>query len=396
MPHPFHVRLAQELSRRAEAGLLRSRRIVKPLDAVHVEIDGDRYVNFCSNNYLGLTHHPAVIEAMRRAAYDFGAGAGAAGLISGYMPAHESAESAIAAWKNVEAAILFPSGYQANHAAIQTLAALGNAGAGGIRFLVDKLAHASLIDAVQGSGCPWRVVPHGGLAKLRRLLGEAPADQLQVVVSESIFSMDGDAADLRRLVQFKQDFPFILLLDEAHASGVYGADGAGLAAELGVQSDVDLSIVTFSKSAGSAGGAICSSKQIRDAILNFGRAYIYSTSVPPGVAAAIQASVSIMRAEPQRQQRVRDLAKKVRSGLLGAGWKLPPGDSPIIPLIVNEESRALAMSARLAEKKLLVQAVRPPTVPRGTSRLRVTLSCEHSDSEVDGLLEELANQAGGI
>ena len=256
------------------------------------------------------------------------------------MPAHESAESAIAAWKNVEAAILFPSGYQANHAAIQTLAALGNAGAGGIRFLVDKLAHASLIDAVQGSGCPWRVVPHGGLAKLRRLLGKAPADQLQVVVSESIFSMDGDAADLRGSFNSSRISHLSCCSTKAHASGVYGADGAGLAAELGVQSDVDLSIVTFSKSAGSAGGAICSSKQIRDAILNFGRAYIYSTSVPPGVAAAIQASVSIMRAEPQRQQRVRDLAKKVRSGLLGAGWKLPPGDSPIIPLIVNEESRA--------------------------------------------------------
>jgi 8-amino-7-oxononanoate synthase len=395
MPHPLSQLLAQELSRRADAGLLRSRKTVKPIDAVHLEIDGDRYVNFCSNNYLGLTHHPAVIEAMRAAAKDFGAGAGAAGLISGFTTAHASAESTIAAWKSTEAAVLFPSGYQANHAAIQTLAALGSASGKGVRFLIDKLAHASLIDAVQGTGAPSRVIPHGGLAKLRRLLAEADPDQLQVVVTESIFSMDGDAADLRRLVQIKRDFPFVLLLDEAHGSGVYGADGAGLAAELGVQSDVDLSVVTFSKSAGSVGGAICSSKQFRDAVLNFGRAYIYSTSCAPAVAAAIEAAIKIMHAEPQRQSRVRDLAKDVRKQLSAAGWQLPPGDSPIIPLIVGEESRAMDLSKKLAEKKMLVQAVRPPTVPRGTSRLRVTLSCEHSDLEVKKLLEELIQEAGG-
>jgi 8-amino-7-oxononanoate synthase len=395
MPHPLHTLLAQELSRRADAGLLRSRKIVKPIDAVHLEIDGDRYVNFCSNNYLGLTHHPAVIEAMLSAATQFGAGAGAAGLISGFTTAHASAEAAIAAWKNSQSALLFPSGYQANHAAIQTLTALGNANPKGIRFLIDKLAHASLIDAVQASGAPSRVIPHGGLAKLRRLLAEAEPDQLQVVVTESIFSMDGDAADLRRIIQIKQDFPFVLLLDEAHGSGVYGADGAGLAAELGVQSDVDVSVVTFSKSAGSVGGAICCSTEFRDAALNFGRAYIYSTSSAPAVAAAIEAAISVMRAEPQRQQRVRDLAKSVRKNLSAAGWQLPSGDSPIIPLIVGEESRAMEISKKLAEKKLLVQAVRPPTVRRRTSRLRVTLSCEHSDLEIKLLLEELTRYAGG-
>jgi 8-amino-7-oxononanoate synthase len=392
MPHSLHQLSAQELSRRSEAGLLRSRKIAKPIDAVHVEIDGRRYVNFCSNNYLGLTHHPAVIQALRGAAQNFGAGAAAAGLISGYTPLHESAEKSIAAWKNSQAAVLFPSGYQANHAAIQTLTALGNASPRGVRFLIDKLAHASLLDAVQGSGAPWRIIPHGGFAKLRRLLADSPPDQLQVVVTESIFSMDGDSADLRRLVQIKQDFPYVLLLDEAHASGVYGENGSGLAAQLGVQKDVDVSVVTFSKAAGCIGGAICSSAQFRDAILNFGRAYIYSTSCAPPMAAAIEAAIGVMHTEPQRRTRVRQLAAQVREKLTAAGWEIPPGDSPIIPLIVGEESKALELSNKLAQEKLLVQAVRPPTVPRGTSRLRVTLSSEHSDEEVNFLIEQLAKE----
>lgn len=378
-----------ELSRRAEAGQLRGRRAVRPLDAVHVEIDARRYVNFCSNNYLGLTHHPAVIEATRRAAGELGAGAGAAGLISGYTTVHASAESAIANWKGAEASILLPSGYQANQAAIQTLAAIGKTNPAGVRFLVDKLAHASLLDAVGAADVPWRVIPHNGLAKLRRLLSEADPAQIQIVVTESIFSMDGDAVDLIRMLRIKQDFPFILLLDEAHGSGVYGEAGAGYAAELGVRDQVDISVVTFSKSAGCVGGAICSSREFRDAVLNFGRAYIYSTSPAPAAAAGIEAAIGVMRDEPGRQRRVRELAGRVRGKLSAGGVALPPGDSPIVPVIVGEESAALVLSDRLAENGLLVQAVRPPTVARGTSRLRVTLSCEHSDEEVDRLIELL-------
>ncbi|MGA3066943.1 MAG: aminotransferase class I/II-fold pyridoxal phosphate-dependent enzyme, partial [Tepidisphaeraceae bacterium] len=375
--------------KRAEAGLLRERREVRPIDAVHLEIDGRRYVNFCSNNYLGLTHHPAVIEAIQRAAAEFGAGAGAAGLISGYTSLHAAVESAIAAWKGFEASILLASGYQTNHAAIQTLAAIGKNSPAGARFLVDKLAHASLLDAISGSGIPWRVFPHNGLAKLRRLLAEADASQLQIVVTESIFSMDGDAADLIRLLRLKQDHPFVLLLDEAHASGVYGEGGAGYAAELGVADQIDISVVTFSKSAGGVGGAICCRREFRDAVLNFGRAYIYSTSPAPSAAAGIAAAIDVMRREPQRQKRLRELAKRLREKLAAGGVRLPPGDSPIIPIIIGDDSSALAASAKLAGQGLLVQAVRAPTVARGTSRLRVTLSCEHSDEEVDRLTEAL-------
>lgn len=388
--------IAGELQGLRESNLLRRRRAVTPLDATHVEIDGRRYVNFASNNYLGLTHHPRVIDAARRATERRGAGSGAAGLITGYTDAHASAERGLAAWKGAEAAVLLPSGYQANHAVVQTLAALGER-TGGVRFLVDKLAHASLIDAVRGSGAPFRVFPHNGLPKLRRLL-EARGDDgnpaaIQVVVTESIFSMDGDAADLRGLVALKRDHPFVLVLDEAHAAGVYGPAGAGLAAEVGLQGEVDVSIATLSKALGCVGGVVCASQLFCEALVNFGRAYVFSTSVPPGVTAVAEAAVEILRDEPGRQARVRELARHVRAQLASSRLQIPPGDAPIIPVILGDADRALAAAEQFRAVGMLVPAVRPPTVPRNGSRLRVTLSCEHTDDEAEVLVEALRRLA---
>ena len=216
----------RDLAGLREQHLFRQRQLITPLDATHVEVDGRQYVNFASNNYLGLTHHPRVLDAARRAAQDYGAGSGAVPLITGYGPAHQSTERRIAAWKGTENAVLLPSGYQANVAAVQALAAVGERAGGGTRFLLDKLAHASLIDAIRSTEAPCRIFPHNHLAKLERLLSEADLRQLQVVVTESIFSMDGDAADLRGLAALKDRHPFVLLLDEAHASGVYGGGRA--------------------------------------------------------------------------------------------------------------------------------------------------------------------------
>jgi 8-amino-7-oxononanoate synthase len=376
------------LARRREANEYRRRRELCAVDSTHVEIDGKRYVNFASNNYLGLTHHPRVIAAFQSAAGQFGAGSGAAALVSGYSPAHASAERAIAAWKGTQAAVLLGSGYAANGAAVQALAAV--AGERGVRFLLDKLCHASLIDAVRGSGAAFRIFPHNHLAKLRRLLEESDPDQLQVVVTESIFSMDGDAADLAGVARIKQDHRFLLLLDEAHGSGVYGPAGSGYAAEQGLQSIVDLTVVTLSKAIGVSGGAICASQALCDEVVNFGRSYVYSTSVPPAVAAAAEAALGVLRDEPQRQQRLRALSAEVRLCLIQMGFKLPPGDSPIIPVILGGETESLAAAERLRAAGLLVVAIRPPTVPRGSSRLRITLSCEHTPEEVERLLKELA------
>jgi 8-amino-7-oxononanoate synthase len=380
--------LEHELGRLAESGRLRRRRVVCHIDSTHVQIDDHVLLNFCSNDYLGLTHHPKVVAALRGATE---AGAGAAGLICGFTPHHAAAETAIARWKGVESAILLPSGYQANHAAIQTLAALG--GAGGVRFLIDKLAHASLIDAVRASGMRWRTFGHNGMPRLARLLGEADSRQIQVVVSESIFSMDGDAADLAGLAELKRKHRFVLLLDEAHGSGVYGPDGAGLAAEWGLAQIVDVSVVTLSKSAGCIGGAICGSEKFCQAVLNFGRAYIFSTSPPPAIADAIAAAIGVMHEEPQRQRRVRELALRLRRRLSDGGIKLAAGDSPIVPMIVGEDSAAMGLAEELAEGGFLVQAIRPPTVRAGASRLRITLCCDHREQDVDALADALTRSA---
>jgi 8-amino-7-oxononanoate synthase len=384
--------LDERLRRRSEARLLRSRNIVHPIDATHLEIAGRRCTNFSANNYLGLTHHPRLV-ALSQSDAD-GIGSGSAGLISGYTQAHANAEARIASWKGTHASVLLPSGYQANFAAVQTLAALGTTAGPGIRFLIDKLAHASLIDAVRSTGLPFRVFPHNHLPKLERLLSQTENSQLQVVVTESIFSMDGDAADLAGLAALKRRYPFALLLDEAHASGVYGNGGAGLTQELGLSSVADVVVCTLSKAAGGIGGAVCGSQLFCNALLNFGRAYIYSTSVPSWVARMAEAAINIMSEEPWRQQRVRTLAMEVRNRLRASGLNLPQGgeshsDSPIVPVILGDEQKTLEAADRLLSEGIFVTAIRPPTVAPGTSRLRFTLSCQHTDHEIDHLVEQV-------
>jgi 8-amino-7-oxononanoate synthase len=387
-PGDFDAFLLDHLESLTLSRLERIHRTVRPIDSTHVELDGRRLINFAANDYLGLSHHPRVIAAATAAMGQGGLGSGASPLVTGYTADHALAEEAIARWKGTEQAVLLPSGYQANCAAIQTLAAVTEK-SGGVRFLIDKLAHASLIDAVRASAQPFRVYPHNTLAKLRRLLQEPNPGQLQVVVTESIFSMDGDAADLAGLAALKATHPFLMLLDEAHASGVYGPAGAGYAAELNLGSLADISIVTLSKAIGCVGGAVCGSSAFCRTLVNHGRALIYSTSLPAAIAAGAVAALRVMHDEPQRQERVRALARRVRAGLAGSGLAVRAGDAPIVPIIVGTPADALAAAHKLQEAGLLVPAIRPPTVVRGSSRLRVTLSCDHTDGEVELLLESL-------
>jgi 8-amino-7-oxononanoate synthase len=393
-PDDLEQFITEDLAAREASHQLRVRRPLEHLSSTHVRCDGVDYVNFASNNYLGLTHHPRLIAAARQSLDRAGLGSGAASLITGYTTTHARAETSIARWKGTQDAVLLPSGYQANHAVIQTLAALGEK-RGGVRFLLDKLVHASLVDAVRGSGQAFRVFPHNHLPKLQRLLDEAPADQMQVVVTESIFSMDGDSADLAGLAELKRARPFILVLDEAHGSGVYGPDGAGLAAELGVSHEVDVTVVTLSKALGSVGGAVCASRQFCAALINYGRAFIYSTAVPPWVAAGAEEAIAILHDEPERAARVRTLARRVRQEAASIGFEIPPGDAPIIPIIVGESERAMELARRMQKEGLLVPAVRPPTVAPGASRLRVTLCCDHTDREIDRLLQVLGDVKKG-
>ncbi len=376
------------MEERRAAHLYRERRVVEPLDSAHVRIEGRDYVNFSSNDYLGLAQHPAIRDAVAQAVHDHGTGSGASALITGYTPGLASAENALARWKGTEGAVLLPSGYQANHGAIQAIAGAAGSVKRDVRFLLDKLVHASLIDAVRGTEKSYRVFGHNDLEKLERLLVDREdRDQLQVVVTESIFSMDGDAADLGGLVALKRRQPFVLVVDEAHGSGVYGPNGSGYVAELELSADVDVFMVTLSKALGSIGGAICGSQRFCEIVVNFGRAYIYSTAVPPAVAAGCEAAIEVMKNEPERQRRVREVARRVRDELSGAGWRIPAGDSPIIPIIIGTEESAMRLAEELKEIGMIVSAVRPPTVARGSSRLRVTVSAAHSDGEVRRLIE---------
>ncbi len=383
----WHSAMRRDGERLGASSLFRRTRVVDPVDATHVRVDGVTLVNFCSNNYLGLTHHPDIRAAAGSAIEQWGFGGAAAPLICGYGPAHASAERAIALWKGTESALLLPSGYQANLAAIQAAAAIGRLGAG-VRFLVDKLAHASLIDAVRGSGESFRVFPHNQVVKLERLLADAPQGELQVVVTESIFSMDGDAAPLAELAPLKKRYDFLLILDEAHATGVYGPAGSGLANELNLRDIVDVSTITLSKALGGIGGAICGSSLFRDAAVNYGRAFLFSTAVPSAVAAAAEAAIAILRIEPHRQARLRMLARHVREELRKC-FEIAEADSPIIPIILGSEDAAIHAAKALADEGLLVMPIRPPTVPKGSSRLRVTLCSQHDDEVISRLIGAL-------
>jgi 8-amino-7-oxononanoate synthase len=389
--------LAEAVQARQQTHLLRHRVPNRHLDATHVEVAGRRLVNFATNDYLGLARHPKLIEAAQSAAQSHGVGSGASALVSGYTDLHARAEEELARWKGTQAAVILPSGYQANLAAIVAIAKAADSAGRSVRVLMDKLVHASLIDAVAVSGCRFRIIPHNGISKLARLLeknGDAASSSndkhpLDVIVTESIYSMDGDAAPVRELAELAAASSAAWILDEAHGTGVYGASGRGYATEMGVAPDA--TIVTLSKAMGCAGGAVCGSRAMCDAIVNFGRAYVYSTALPPPTVATVLAALAVMRDEPNRQARVREMSVRLRTQLaaLNLGAKITVGDSPIIAVIVGNAQRATSVAERMRDAGYWIPAIRPPTVPLEQSRLRISLSCEHSDAEIDGLVAAL-------
>jgi 8-amino-7-oxononanoate synthase len=346
-------------------------------------------LNFAANDYLGLSHHPTLIEAARQAASQRGTGAGAARLVTGTNSAVLKLEEELAAWKEKEAALVFSSGFATALGTIPALVGKGDT------VILDKLAHASLIDGARLSGATVRVFPHNQMQKLEALLQKLSAlpDHGRIlIVTESIFSMDGDAAPLRELVEIKDRHGAWLMVDEAHATGLYGATGAGLLAELGLSSRVEIVMGTLSKALGSVGGYIAGSRTLIDWLTNRARSFIYSTALPPGAIAASQAAIDIARSPEGSalRTRLRENIFYFHAGLPDA-WKnnsLSP--SAIQPLICGEASAALALAASLKEKGLLVPAIRYPTVPRHSARLRVTLSAAHLAKDIDALNAALA------
>jgi 8-amino-7-oxononanoate synthase len=370
------VNLAEVLAARlAELEAADLRRTLRARDEAPLQL-------FASNDYLGLSRHAALIEAAARATAAHGTGAGASRLVTGTDAAVLAFEAALAEWKQHEAALVFGSGYAAALGAIPAL--VGKADT----VILDKLAHASLIDAARLSGATVRTFPHNQLARLEDLLKKISVKKGRcLIVTESIFSMDGDMAPLREIVELKERHGAWLLVDEAHATGLYGATGAGLLAELGLSPRVEIILATQSKAMGGIGGMIAGSRALIDWLTNRARSFVYSTALPPGAIAAGHAALDLLRSPEgaRLRARLRENIVHYRDGL-PASWKdRAPSASAIQPLLCGESSEALRLAAALRDRGFLIPAIRYPTVPRHAARLRVTLSAAHTAKEIGAL-----------
>jgi 8-amino-7-oxononanoate synthase len=373
--------IEHELADLAARSLRRSLQTLDSPQGVEITIDGRTLINFSSNDYLGLANHPAVKQSVIRGVEKYGAGAGASRLVCGSLGAHAELETTLARIKGTEAALSFASGYAA---AVGTLGAL--AGPRDI-VILDKLAHASLIDGARLSNATVRVFPHNDVAQLARRLAwaarEIGNDGRMLVVTESIFSMDGDRAPLREIIDLKEKFGALLLLDEAHAFGLLGERGGGLAEECGLAARVDVQLGTLSKAAGLAGGYIAARREIIDLAVNQARPFIYSTAPPPALAAAAAEVVATIIAGREGARRRTRLWNNVRQ--FARCVDLPPPSSAIIPLVLGDEQRAVDAARALRERGFLVPAIRYPTVARGRARLRLTFSAAHREDQIDAL-----------
>ena len=349
-----------------------------------VTVAGRELLQFASNNYLGLANDRRVKEALARGIEKWGWGAGASRLVAGHTEAHEALEADLAAFKHTEAALVFPTGYQTN------LAVLGSLVGRGDLVLSDRENHASIYDAVKLSGARLVRYAHADAGDAARLLAkhrDAPGRRL--LVTDTVFSMDGRRAPLRTLAELAECEGAMLVLDEAHATGVLGPTGAGLAEEVGLESGITASVGTLSKAFGGIGGFVAASREVCDLIVNRGRSFIYTTALPAAACEAARAALRIVREEPDRRRRVLALADRLRGALQEKGFDSGRSETQIVPVLVGAPERALALAAALLERGIFCPAIRPPTVPPGTSRLRVSLTAEHTEEDVDRLVSAL-------
>jgi 8-amino-7-oxononanoate synthase len=374
----------QELTALEEASLLRTIRSLDSGQEPEVEFEGRRVILLASNNYLGLATHPRVVEAAAEAARRWGSGSGSARLISGGIRLHDELESRLAAFKSTESALLFSSGYLANLGTISALVGRGDA------IFSDELNHASIIDGARLSGAEVHVYRHADPGHLEELLAQTAPASRSLVVTDAVFSMDGDAAPLPDIVEVCERRGAILMVDEAHATGVVGPGGRGAIAAAGLEGRVPVVMGTLSKSLGAAGGFIAGSNDLIAYLRNRARAFIFDTAMPAPVAAAALAALDIVEQEPERGERTRTLAERLAAGLTEAGFEIRPPSAAIVPVHVGEASVALSLSRALLDQNVLVPAIRPPSVAPGTARLRATVMATHTDAQIDAAIAAFA------
>ena len=378
---PFSV-LQLQLDQRAAQGLLRQRRTVCSPQQPQLIVDGKSYLSFCSNDYLGLANHPQLIAALQQGATRYGVGAGAAHLVSGHVAPHEQLEHALAAFVGKPAALLFSTGYMANLGVVQALVGRGDT------VFADKLNHASLNDAMLLSRADVKRYQHCDMAQLAAMLARTVSGR-KLVCTDAVFSMDGDMAPLAELLILCEQHDAWLLVDDAHGFGVLGCQGRGSLSASGIASPRIIYMATLGKAAGVSGAFVAAEQVVVDFLINQAHSYVYTTATPPALSVATLQSLRLIADGDELRAHLQDLIAQLREGLTGLPWQLMPSDTAIQPLMVGENQAALDSSLALRERGIWVAAIRPPTVPDGTARLRITLSAAHTAADVTLLLEAL-------
>jgi len=381
-------RVAEQQADRARASLLRRLRTVDAAHGAYVTIGGRQLLNFASNDYLGLSQHAALREALTDAASRWGVGATAAQLLGGRRDEHAALEEALARWTGRERALLFSDGWAAN---LGTIAALLDRKDVCVQ---DKLNHASLLDAARLADCELKRYRHADVDSARRQL-ESLTDAAAILATDGVFSMDGDIAPLRDLAALCREQHATLMVDDAHGFGVLGPDGAGSVAEAALtQDDAPILMATLGKALGVAGAFVAGSATLIDALVQSARTFIYATAIPPPLVAAARAAVDVARFETWRRDRLSRLIAHFRSVAAARRLALLPSPTPIQPLVIGASDAALAVAAKLEDAGFYVPAIRPPTVPDGKARLRITLTALHSESDVERLVDAIAEALG--
>jgi 8-amino-7-oxononanoate synthase len=374
--------LSARLAARRAEHLYRQRPLLESPQGPEVVVDGKSLLAFCNNDYMGLANHPEVIKAWKAGAERWGVGGGASHLVIGHSTPHHELEEALADLTGRPRALLFSNGYMANLGAVTALVGQGDT------VLEDRLNHASLLDAGLLSGARFSRYLHNDPDSLNNRLEKAVGDTL--VVTDGVFSMDGDIADLPALAKVAKEKNAWLMVDDAHGFGPLGANGAGIVSHFGLSmDDVPVLIGTLGKSFGTAGAFVAGSEELIETLIQFARPYIYTTSQPPALACATLKSLELLRTEHWRREHLKALIKQFRDGAQAIGLELMDSFTPIQPILIGDSGRALRLSQMLRERGLMVTAIRPPTVPAGSARLRVTLSAAHSQAQVQLLLEAL-------
>jgi glycine C-acetyltransferase len=376
--------LSDELEILKQQGLYRELRVLEGEQLPHATFDHKSVVNLSSNNYLGLTTHPKLRQAAIDAVRKYGAGSGSVRTIAGTMELHMELERRLAAFKNVEAVVVFQSGFAANAGTVSAILTKEDA------IISDELNHASIIDGARLSRATIKVFPHKDVDAARKILKELPTGQRKLLITDGVFSMDGDLGPLPDLCAVAEEFGAIMMVDDAHASGVFGREGRGTVDHFNCHGRVDIQVGTLSKAIGALGGYVAGTKAFIEFLYHRARPFLFSTSHPPAVAAACLAAVDVLETEPQWMEKLWDNTRFFKAGLQRLGFNTGRSESPITPVIVGEAAQAMEMSDKLFERGVFAQGIGFPTVPRGQARLRTIVEATHSREDLQYALDMLA------